>query len=153
MVECNCYNLTQEMGRFAALFIVFKRYTHSFLATCISIVSTLFYVLGGFIAIGYILDLEGLRRDMSLVEAILVAAVFILIGFGALKLAARVALRQQKKLAARAAASGQAASRPAQSHQVASTQRPAPISGDFCPKCGLRHEPGDAFCACCGAKL
>ena len=140
------------------MFLVFKRYTHSFLATCISVVSTLFYVLGGFIAIGYILDLEGLRRDMSLVEAILVAAVFILIGFGAMKLAERVALKKQKKLAARAAvsgqaASGQAASRPAQSRQAASTQRPAPISGDFCPKCGLRHEPGDAFCARCGAKL
>ena len=56
MVECNCFNLSRGMGRFVALFIVFKRYTHSFLATCISVVSTLFYVLGGFIAIGYILD-------------------------------------------------------------------------------------------------
>ncbi|MBR3505285.1 MAG: zinc ribbon domain-containing protein [Clostridia bacterium] len=92
--------------------------------------------------VGYILDLENLRREMSLPEALLMAAVFLLIGFGCMKLAARVALNKERKLAARNAA------RPAPIRP-----EPAPVSGGFCPKCGAKHEAGDSFCVRCGAKL
>ena len=72
------------------MFVIFKWYRHSFAATCLSILSTTFYAVGAFMLVGYILDLENLRREMSLPEALLMAAVFLLIGFGCMKLAARV---------------------------------------------------------------
>ena len=124
------------------MFVLFKWYRHSFAATCLSILSTVFYVGGGFMLIGYILNLDNMRRDMSLPEALLVGAVFLLIGFGCMKLAARVALNKERKLTDKNAAG-----------PATVQQGPRPVSSGFCPKCGKKYEMGDSFCARCGTKL
>lgn len=122
--------------------IFFRRYRKAPLATCVSFLATCNFIIAFVFLVGYILNWEGMREEMTLVTSLLAAAAFAALGAGCWKLAAWLATQKYKKLAAEAAKS--IASAPATA--------PAPAGG-FCPHCGAKVEAGDAFCTGCGAKL
>lgn len=121
----------------------FTRYRKAPLATCVSFLSSMCYLIALLFSVGYLLNWSGLRDEMQLGPSLLMAACFAAIGVGLMKLGEWLAIRKQRKLAEKAGS--------------AATARPTPVpaapAACVCPKCGTRAEPGDAFCVNCGTKL
>lgn len=129
----------------------FTRYRKAPLATCVSFCSSMCYVLTLVFSVGYFLNWEGIRESGSLGGSLLAAACFAAAGFGLMKLAKWLAIRKQRKLAEKAAATAGTTTTAAATATTTSTAHVP--KGRFCPKCGAAVEPGDAFCVNCGAKL
>lgn len=125
----------------------FTRYRKAPLATCVSFCSSACYVVTLFFTVGYAFNWDGVQDTGSLGESLLVAVCFAAIGFGLSRLANWLAVRKQRKLAAR-----EAAQTPVPPVAPAANPKPGPASR-LCPKCGTKVEPGDVFCVNCGAKL
>ncbi len=139
--------------------IIYRRYPGAVLATIISFLSTGFYTIALFFIVGYVLNWDGLRDELSLPGALLAGACFAAIGFGLGKLAEFLAKR---KAAARAMKEAARTSVPAAEQAYTTSYRPAepprtaaPVSGagNYCPACGARILPIDRFCTNCGNKL
>ena len=134
--------------------IFFTRYKKAPLATCVSFLSTAFYAIAAYMVLAYILNRDGLRDGTSVVEIILLAVVFVAVGFGLMKLAEWLALRKQKKLAEKEAASGSAstvASRTAETTVTSRKTEKSPETYWTCAVCGTRVRQTAACCTHCGA--
>ena len=134
--------------------IFFTRYKKAPLATCVSFLSTAFYAIAAYMVLAYILNWDGLRDGASAVEIILLAVVFVAVGFGLMKLAEWLALRKQKKLAEKEAASGSAstvASRTAETTVTSRKTEKSPETYWTCAVCGTRVSQTAAYCTHCGA--
>ena len=133
--------------------IFYKRYPGAALASIISFLSTGFYTIALFFIVGYVMNWDGLRDDLSLPEALLAGACFALIGFGLGKLAEYLAKRKAAARAMKEAARASApASEPAYMTSCRSAEPPR-TAGDFCPSCGAKTRPIDKFCTNCGTRL
>ncbi len=135
--------------------VFFRRYKKAPLATCVSFMATFCFIIALFFSVGYVFNWEGMRSENdSLGESLLVAAVFAVVGIALWKLAAWLAQRKYDKMRATATPAATASATYVASSAATSTDaRPAATRGGFCPKCGTKVEPGDAFCVNCGAKL
>ena len=125
----------------------FTRYKKAPLATCVSFISSMFYVFALLFSVGYAFNWEGIRDSGSVGESLVAAACFAVAGFALMKLARWLAVRKQRKLAVR-----EAAQTPAPPVRPVVNPRPD-TAPHFCRKCGAKVEPGDVFCVNCGAKL
>ena len=121
----------------------FTRYRKAPLATCCSFLSSMCYLCAVLFSVGYFLNWSGLKDESSLGESLLVAAVFAVLGFGLMKLAEWLAVRKQKKLAAKETPAAPATPGPSRTRSACRA----------CPKCGATVEEDDVFCVNCGAKL
>ena len=150
----------------------YKRYEKAPLATFISLLSSLAFLLAVLFSVGYFFNWQGIKDEVPLQECLIASGCGVVAGFVLMKWAAWLARRKYRKMVERAGtaeyraqpAQPQAAqaARPAYQAQATQTSRPEPArpaeatngaSARFCPKCGTKAEVGDAFCVNCGAKL
>ncbi|MBQ8087727.1 MAG: zinc ribbon domain-containing protein [Clostridia bacterium] len=125
----------------------YTSYKKAPLATCVSFIASMFILLAVLFSVGFLLNWQDLRQELSLGTSLLAAAAFGALGFGLRQLAKRLAERKYQKLSAK-----ETVPKPAQSATPVGKPSVGVKTG-FCPKCGAKTELGDVFCIHCGVKL